>query len=50
MEIPNCLHVLKLVTLKFLNGKDRPVQVHTTQAQGGGGVATLISTLPLSVS
>jgi len=49
MENPNCPIVLKLVTLKFLNGKDRPVQVNTTQVQGGvGGVTTLISTLPLS--
>ena len=51
MEIPNCPNVLKLLTLKFLNGKDRPDQVHTTQVQGGvGGVAPLISTLLLSLS
>ena len=49
MEIPICPNALQLVTLKFLNGKDRPVQVHTTQVRSGG-VAPLISTLPLSVS
>jgi len=52
MEILNCPNVLKLVTLNFLNGKHRCVQVHTTQVQGGVGgvVATLISTLPVSLS